>query len=205
MKQFLRFPWSADRTLGLIALIQLLCGLLFAIDIAYELHRDLVKATPLTWPQSLHLVVESLAVALLWLGFVLSRRHMRGLRSAGTAQADQLQSLRGHFDDILVRQFAAWELSKAESDIALLSLRGLRISEIAKLRATKEGTIKAQLSAIFRKAGVGTRAELLGIFMDEFLDFGASQEREAASGRTIAHPIEAPGNIHPGVRKGFRR
>ncbi len=193
--------WPAARMLGLIALIQFLCALLFGIDIIYELHRDLISAPPPTWPQLLHLVVECFAVGLLWLGYVLSHRQMRRLRSAGTEQAYELQSLRGHFDDILLRQFAAWGLSKAESDIALLSLRGLKISEIAKLRATKEGTIKAQLSAIFRKAGVGTRTELLGVFMDEFLDFGASQERDKASGRAETSPFGGPGKDHPGAHR----
>ncbi|SEN65265.1 transcriptional regulator, LuxR family [Gemmobacter aquatilis] len=168
----IRSLWSSIRG---AALIQLVCALVFGTDIAIELHNDLLDDRGLTMWQIAHLVTETAAVGLLLLGFHLSQRELRGLGHAEALQRDRLDLLRGHFDDILVQKFAAWGLSKAESDIALLSLRGLKISEIAQLRKTKEGTIKAQLSAIFHKAGIGTRTELLGLFMDEFLDFGATQ------------------------------
>jgi DNA-binding CsgD family transcriptional regulator len=54
---------------------------------------------------------------------------------------------------------------------ALLSLRGLKICEIARMRHTAEGTIKAQLSAVYRKSGISSRTELLALFMDEFLEY----------------------------------
>lgn len=172
----IRGLWSSIRG---IALIQFVCVLVFGIDIAVELHNDLLGDQRLTLWQIAHLTIETAAVGLLVLGFYLSHRELRGLGHAEARQRDRLELLRGHFDDILVQKFEAWGLSKAESDIALLSLRGLKISEIAQLRKTKEGTIKAQLSAIFHKAGIGTRTELLGLFMDEFLDFGAMQNDTA--------------------------
>ena len=64
----------------------------------------------------------------------------------------------------------------AERDIALLSLRGSRISDIAKMRNTSEGTVKAQLSAVYHKSGINTRSELLAFFMDEFLDYASVDE-----------------------------
>jgi DNA-binding CsgD family transcriptional regulator len=168
----IRGLWPSIRV---VALIQFVCALVFGIDIAVELHADLLDDQRLTRWQLAHLVTETIAVGLLLLGFFLSQRELHGLRHSDARKADTLAHLRGHFDDILVERFKAWGLSKAESDIALLSLRGLKISEIARLRQTKEGTIKAQLSAIFHKAGIGTRTELLGLFMDEFLDFGAAK------------------------------
>ena len=63
-------------------------------------------------------------------------------------------------------------------DVALLTIRGLSICRIAELRHTQQGTIKAQLSAIFRKAGVSSRTELLAMFMDELLDFGSQPEEK---------------------------
>ena len=44
--------------------------------------------------------------------------------------------------------------------MALLALKGLTIGEIAALRATREGTVKAQCAAIYRKAGVSGRPQL---------------------------------------------
>ncbi|MES2847136.1 MAG: hypothetical protein V4747_19115 [Pseudomonadota bacterium] len=167
----LRGNWPAIR---MVAVVQFICAFVFGIDIAVELHEDLVKGAPLTVWAAAHLLIETLAVGLLLVGFLLSWREIGDLSHAEASQRDKLAVLRGHFDDILVKRFAEWGLSKAESDIALLSLRGLKISEIGRLRHTKEGTIKAQLSAVFHKAGIGTRTELLGMFMDEFLDFGAN-------------------------------
>jgi DNA-binding CsgD family transcriptional regulator len=181
--------WPSIR---LVALIQFVCALVFGIDIAVELHNDLLDDQRLTRWQLAHLATETIAVGLLLVGFVLSQREFHRLRHSEARQSDTLALLRGHFDDILVERFKAWGLSRAESDIALLSLRGLKISEIARLRETKEGTIKAQLSSIFHKAGIGTRTELLGLFMDEFLDFGATQDSSITHpGRSDSRSIKA--------------
>lgn len=174
------------RPFALIAAIQFLCASFFAADIGFELHNDLVNDRPLGRVALVHLVAESLATLLLVVGYVLSHRQFLHLQRIERQSSQTLRSLRGQFDDILTERFLAWGLSRAESDIALLSLRGLKIAEIAELRHTREGTIKSQLSAIFRKAGVSTRAELLAFFMDEFLDFGAATT--AAPPATGPHP-----------------
>ena len=89
--------------------------------------------------------------------------------------ATQLGSLRGGFDALIQDRFAQWRLTPAQRDVALLTLRGLRLSEIAKARHCAEGTVKAHLNAIFRAARVGTLSEFIGLFMEELLDFGAMQ------------------------------
>lgn len=150
--------------------------MIFGSDIGIELHNELLEGQRLTRWQILHLATKTFAVGLLLFGYILSQREIRRLSHEETRQLDTLAVLRGHFDNIIFRRFEIWGLSKAECDVALLSLRGLKISEIALLRKTKEGTIKAQLSAIFHKAGIGTRTQLLALFMDEFLDFGATQD-----------------------------
>ncbi len=156
-----------------IAALQLICAVFFAIDIGFELHDDLLADRPMRPVDRLHLIAEVVATLLLVVGFGLVLRELRRLRQQAQAANQSLQSLRGQFDDVLMAQFQVWGLSQAERDVALLSLRGLKIAEIASLRDTREGTIKSQLSAIFRKAGVSTRSELLALFMDEFLTHGA--------------------------------
>jgi DNA-binding NarL/FixJ family response regulator len=42
-------------------------------------------------------------------------------------------------------------------------------AEIAGLRATSEGTIKAQTNAIYRKAGVTGRPQLLSLFIEDLM------------------------------------
>ncbi len=81
----------------------------------------------------------------------------------------QLSVAQGAFAQLIDAQFGDWNLSQAERDVALLSIKGLSIAEIAQLRQTKEGTIKAQCAAVYRKAGVAGRLQLLSFFIDELL------------------------------------
>ncbi|WP_171133614.1 MULTISPECIES: LuxR C-terminal-related transcriptional regulator [unclassified Ruegeria] len=81
----------------------------------------------------------------------------------------QLGVAQGAFAQIIEAQFTEWKLSNAERDVAMLSLKGLSIAEIAHLRQTKEGTIKAQSAAVYRKAGVTGRLQLLSFFVEELL------------------------------------
>ncbi|MGB1082547.1 MAG: helix-turn-helix transcriptional regulator, partial [Alphaproteobacteria bacterium] len=60
--------------------------------------------------------------------------------------------------------------SPSESDVALFAIKGSSIAEIARMRGTKDGTIKAQLNAIYRKAGVTGRPQLISFFIDEMVD-----------------------------------
>ena len=43
------------------------------------------------------------------------------------------------------------------------------IAEIASLRQTSEGTVKAQTNAIYRKAGVSGRPQLLSLFVEDLM------------------------------------
>lgn len=73
-------------------------------------------------------------------------------------------------------RFEDWRLTPAERDVAWFTMKGLSIGEIAAMRGTSEGTVKAQGNAIYRKAGVAGRVQLLAAFMDELLLSGDSEE-----------------------------
>ena len=84
------------------------------------------------------------------------------------------------------QRFETWRLTPAERDVAWFTMKGMSIGEIAALRGTSEGTVKAQGNAIYRKAGVGGRVQLLAAFMDELIlsgdgpsDHGRSQGDDA--------------------------
>ncbi len=51
-------------------------------------------------------------------------------------------------------------LTRAETEVATLALRGLSNREIAQARGASERSVANQLAAIFRKLGVGSRSEL---------------------------------------------
>jgi len=75
----------------------------------------------------------------------------------------------GEFLRVMVRQLQEWALSSSELEIALMLIKGLSIHEIASIRMTKEGTIKSQCSAIYRKAGVSSRNELAAFFIEDLM------------------------------------
>ena len=53
--------------------------------------------------------------------------------------------------------------------MALFAVKGLSTQEIAVLRSTSEGTVKAQTNAIYRKAGVSGRSQLLSVFIEDLM------------------------------------
>ncbi len=82
--------------------------------------------------------------------------------------------------ELLEQRFGEWGLTPAERDVALFSIKGLSTGEIAALRATSEGTVKAQSNAIYRKAGVSGRPQLLSLFLEELMDDETAPGRSAA-------------------------
>ncbi|MEO1788855.1 MAG: helix-turn-helix transcriptional regulator, partial [Pseudomonadota bacterium] len=90
---------------------------------------------------------------------------------ARTARAeDALRLASGAFMDVLEERFAHWGLTPAERDVALFAIKGMSTAEIAGLRDTSEGTVKAQTNAIYRKAGVSGRPQLLSLFIDDLME-----------------------------------
>jgi DNA-binding NarL/FixJ family response regulator len=54
-------------------------------------------------------------------------------------------------------------------------IKGIGFGAIAEARSSREGTVKAQSNAIYRKAGVAGRHELLALFLDELLQDAQSE------------------------------
>lgn len=146
--------------IGLIA-AQTLCAVIFLADVA----ADLTAANAMDW----HLVPEALASAglLIGIGFEvfyllqLLQRKASLERSVGLASSELQTVIEGHFDD--------WGLTASERDVAALMIKGLSISEIAKVRGSADGTVKAHLNAIYRKADARNRAEVLSHIMDALI------------------------------------
>ncbi|SEW09779.1 regulatory protein, luxR family [Aliiroseovarius sediminilitoris] len=80
-----------------------------------------------------------------------------------------LRAAKGEFTAMLQALFAQWSLTEAEQDIALLTVRGMTVAEIAEARNTSQGTVKSQNNAIYRKAGVKNRTQLVGAVVEELL------------------------------------
>ncbi len=67
------------------------------------------------------------------------------------------------------RQFERWHLTNAESEVALLLLKGLSLKEIAATRSVSERTARDQARGVYRKAGLSGRADLAAFFLEDLL------------------------------------
>ena len=153
-----------------IFLVQALCAIFFVSDILASVLG--IQTTPLSW--ELRELMEIGASLGLVLGVVVGGMMLRrALRDRHRAE-EQLRRASGAFMDLLQERFAEWALTPSEKDVALFAIKGLSTAEIAALRSTSEGTVKAQTNAIYRKAGVTGRPQLLSLFIDDLMrDDGA--------------------------------
>ena len=110
-----------------------------------------------------------IAVALL-AGIGLTVVNIRRLHLRETRLARQVDLAASNFADVIEAHFDDWKLTASERDIALLVLKGLSTADIAGVRRTAEGTVKAQTSSVYRKSGVSGRMQLLSLFVDELFD-----------------------------------
>ena len=67
-------------------------------------------------------------------------------------------------------RFIQWQLTRAEADVALFALKGCDVHQIAAMRSVAEGTVRAQLTRIYAKAGVHSLSALIASFLDELVD-----------------------------------
>lgn len=154
----------------LILLVQLVSAFFFVADIASSYLG--IWSKPLSWEMREFLEIGAsvgLTLGVVLGGYSLWRAH----RERHLAQ-ESLRRASGAFMGLLEERFAEWGLTPAEKDVALFAIKGLSTAEIGGLRATSEGTIKAQTNAIYRKAGVTGRSQLLSLFIEDLMrDDGA--------------------------------
>ncbi len=123
---------------------------------------------PIDW--NLYELIEVGAALGLVSGVVMGVLALRAAHRRSAKAEAALRQARSAFRDVLDDRFDGWELTPAERDVALFSIKGFSSQDIAKLRGVSEGTIKAQSNAIYRKAGVSGRAQLLSVFIDELVE-----------------------------------
>jgi DNA-binding CsgD family transcriptional regulator len=159
-----------------ILIVQTLCALFFVSDILSAFFG--FSTTPLPW--EIREVMEIFAAFGLVVGVVLGAVLLRIATSDRRRAELQLRRASSAFMQLLSERMSEWGLTPAERDVALFAIKGLSTAEIAALRATSEGTIKAQTNAIYRKAGVTGRAQLISLFIDDLIDKDATGAPDAA-------------------------
>ncbi|WP_296423483.1 helix-turn-helix transcriptional regulator [Yoonia sp.] len=146
-----------------IVVVQVLCAVFFVAQIL----ASVLGLAPISW--QFHELIELGAALGLLLGVLLGWMVLRKTMARNLHVEDQLRLASGAFRDVMEERFASWGLTPAEHDVALFAVKGMSTQEIAGLRQVSEGTIKAQTNAIYRKAGVAGRPQLLSLFIDELM------------------------------------
>ena len=155
--------------------LQVVCTVFFVIDIVAG-----VLGAPDFPGGNHHETLESVVVLALILGIVFTSLVIRSNQQRQKRMDAQLRAASGAFFQLLEDHFDLWSLTDSERDVALLAIKGLSIAEIASVRQTEEGTIEAQCNAVYRKAGVSGRPQLLSHFIEELLGEGLIELETAA-------------------------
>ncbi|WP_225007322.1 helix-turn-helix transcriptional regulator [Novosphingobium percolationis] len=147
--------------LTVLVALQAIAALFFALDLAADIIADGMGA---------HLAAEAAAVVALAVAVVLGAFQVRALVLSARADETAVALARGAAADLARRRFAEWKLTPAEADVALFALKGCDVAQIAALRGAAAGTVRAQLTRIYAKAGVASQTALVALFLEDLID-----------------------------------
>ncbi|MEO1985637.1 MAG: helix-turn-helix transcriptional regulator [Martelella sp.] len=156
---------SQTIALAIFMMLQSVAALFFVADAI----RDLSNA-----PVNAESIIEALTAFVLVLGIFMAGWQLRLTLERMAAQGRALDIARGDFVRIIETQFDVWGLTAAEREVGMLALKGLDLAEIARLRGSAQGTVRAQMTRIYAKAGVSGRAQFAAWFVEELLGDGIS-------------------------------
>lgn len=153
------------RGLALLILAQAFCAVFFVGDLI----ADVVDSGRLLLAD-VHLLAEAVAAAALVAAIGVEGRVLLHMLRRARRDAENLRVAAGAFWEVLEQRFDDWGLTPAERDVAAFTVKGLSIAEVARLRNAAEGTVKAQLGAVYRKAGLAGRHRLISALIEDMLD-----------------------------------
>jgi DNA-binding CsgD family transcriptional regulator len=171
----------------LIALIlfQTVCTLFFVADVSTDM-----KGQGITSVLDPHILPELGATVGLVLGVVFEVLVlMRLLRKQ--AQLQQAMGVAaGALNEVMQSYFGQWGLTPSEADVAGFTVKGFAIAEIAGFRGSSEATVKTHLNAIYRKAGVTGRAQLVSLLVEDLFRAPLVELSPAGSARPVERAAE---------------
>lgn len=140
-----------------------------AVSAAFFLGDVVADVRKFGYLSDVHLVLELVAALALVAGVVFLMIELRLLLQRMARMGDGLRAAGGEMAELIDAFFASWGLTPSERDVALLILKGCENDQIAALRGTASGTVRAQCTRVYAKAGVEGRAQLFSVFMEELL------------------------------------
>jgi DNA-binding CsgD family transcriptional regulator len=177
-------PFTRAPLLTAAAAAQALCAALLLVDIRTDLPELAGDPT--------HGLLDYAVLAMLLLGSGLIANELRILLAQNRHMKSRLRLASGAFHALLEDTFRSWALTPAETTVALLTIKGFSIAEIAGFREAQEGTVRAQCASIYRKAGVSGRTQLLSHFIDDLMaGFESGPAERSAPDLEPALPVDS--------------
>lgn len=153
----------------------------FLLDVAH----DLLISAELT----AHFYLESLFAVLLGFAVLTQISQLLTLRKSKEELIQRLEMESVDVHELIQQRFQAWKLSPSEHEVAALLFKGFSVIEIADLRGKAVGTVKAQMSGIYRKAEVGSLSELMMLVIDDVADQKSKQSNHSSEAQSEnSHP-----------------
>ena len=166
--------------LTLLIAVQALCSVFFLSDALADVGDKGLAA------MDVHMVVETIAVVGLILAIVFESKVLSAMLRRQAHMQRGLNIASGALHDLMEKYFADWGLTPSEHDVAAFAIKGSNIAEIAALRGSAEGTVKAHLNAIYRKAGVSGRGELVSLLIEDLMSAPLVGQGDAEAGAARA-------------------
>lgn len=143
---------------------------------------DLLLDNPTSW-RSLHVLLEVAFLGLClgtaaWLaaGWQRARSSLQDLQTRLAARQEERDAWRDRAQTFLQglgqaidAQMETWRLTPTERETAFLLLKGYSHRQIADLTERSERTVRQHAVAVYRKSGLGGRAELSAFFLEDLL------------------------------------
>jgi DNA-binding CsgD family transcriptional regulator len=165
--------------LGTLILAQMACAGIFLWDVVL-----VGGALQTLWPLDWYFSVEAAAVLGLIAGIAFEVRVLLRLLARKAHLERQVSMAASALHDVIDAHFRDWGLTASEADVAWFTVKGLSIADIARLRGSAEGTVKSQLNAIYRKAGVANRGELLSLLIEDLMEDPSEPPAPQAAARS---------------------
>lgn len=148
--------------LAAVIVLQAVTAVFFVADVVSDLWHD-------GRLEDFHMWLEFLAALALAGGVAFLMLELRRVLTRLATLDRSMRAARGEMAEVIDGFFTDWGLTPSERDVALLVLKGIDNEAIAQMRGTAPGTVRAQCTSIYAKAGVDGRAQLFSVFMEELL------------------------------------
>jgi len=149
--------------LAVVLSVQALAAVFFIADVGQDL---------LWGGFNSHSVLEAIVAQALILGTAFGALQMRQVLNRIRQAETAMSVASGALFDLIEARFQEWGLTPSEAEVALFSLKGLDIADIADIalaRGSAEGTVRAQMTKVYAKAQVSGRAQLTSLFIEDLM------------------------------------